>query len=88
MLVWLSFRLDSALGLAAARRAAAAGEAPETRWQELTAAAVRRGWRVDLRPMADVRNLGWGPVLLLAVFLLGQGLLALGRIALQAGTVP
>lgn len=39
--------------------------------QELLARARRRGWRINLRPLADVRNLAWIPV---AWFLLYHGL--------------
>ena len=37
-------------------------EPAENRVQDVLAAVRRRGWRVDLRPLADVRNLFWIPV--------------------------
>lgn len=48
-----------------------ADEPPEHRLQELVGRARRRGWRVNLRPLADVRNLAWIPI---AYLMLAYGL--------------
>ncbi|KAL4451949.1 hypothetical protein ABPG75_007611 [Micractinium tetrahymenae] len=71
LLVALSLRLNAALGLADGGHGSGGGggagqdeaeELVETRVQELMARARRRGWRINLRPLADVRNLAWIPV--------------------------
>ena len=64
LLVALSVRLNAALGLDSWQRRGAGGEEepPEDRVQEVLARARRRGLRVNLRPLADVRNLAWIPI--------------------------
>eukprot|EP00887_Chlorella_sp_A99_P007731 scaffold20.g7731.t1 len=66
LLVALSVRLNAWAGLD--RRWSPGEDQPETRAQELVAALRRRGWRVNLRPLADMRNLFWLLLALLAAY--------------------
>ncbi|KFM26476.1 hypothetical protein F751_2694 [Auxenochlorella protothecoides] len=83
-LVALSVASNRALGLDRTA-GGGAGEAPETRWQEAVAAAAARGWRVNLRPLADVRNLGWTPVGVLVLYWVLWCLRALVGLMLGSG---
>lgn len=53
--------------------------------QELLARARRRGWRINLRPLADVRNLAWIPI---AYLLLSYGLRFLLWLVLAIASGP
>lgn len=77
-LVALSLALNRRLGLGPG--AQPGSQPPETRWEDIIRFAARRGWQVNLRPLADVRNLGWAPV---AIFIT-YWLLRLLQLALSA----
>jgi hypothetical protein len=71
LLVAISVRLNAALGLGGRYQQQQRGgqdegegeEAPpEHRVQEALARLRRRGARINLRPLADLRNLAWTPV--------------------------
>ncbi|GBF95518.1 hypothetical protein Rsub_07868 [Raphidocelis subcapitata] len=66
---------------AAAGRGGAAYDPPETLLQEWLLAARRRGWRINLRPLAEKQTLGW---------LLGLGLLLywIGQLLAAAAAAP
>lgn len=83
ILVSLSLTINRQLGLGSTVTAQQQ-QPPETRWEEMIAVAVRRGWRLNLRPLADVRNLGWSPIILLLVYWLCWGVLAAFRAGWQA----
>ncbi|WIA17648.1 hypothetical protein OEZ85_014453 [Tetradesmus obliquus] len=72
LLVAVSARLNAALALTGVP-SGPQEEPPETVTQELLSVARRRGWRLNLRPLAEVQTLAW----LLGLLLLGRWLWAL-----------
>ncbi|KAF6262749.1 hypothetical protein COO60DRAFT_1699160 [Scenedesmus sp. NREL 46B-D3] len=69
LLVGVSRAVNSTLGLTGVPAAPGEGP-PETVTQELLGVARRRGWRLNLRPLAEVQTLAW----LLGLLLVGRWL--------------
>lgn len=72
VLVAVSQWVNKAIGL----EADSSGESPtepETRLQEIVFAMRRRGWRVNLRPLGDLRTLFWLPVAIWTAWCTVQG---------------
>lgn len=58
---------------------------PETRFQEIVFALRRKGWRINLRPLADLRTLFWLPVAIWTLWCTVQGVVIIVGALIRAG---